>query len=248
MQSAHGSLGRKGTGTARAQAPNVARRGFLQRPWQTTPGSFGIRVDAIRPYLSDVDVLDVGCASGFGRADWMHARIRSMAKSAVGVDLDTEAVTRIKAAGFEVTAGSADALAFDRTFDAVFAGELIEHLECPSGFLHAAHRVLAVGGVLVLTTPNPFALANVVYRLRGSALVNSDHVAWYCEDTIVELLRRSGFSVRRLEYVGHPAVGSVPRRWATAALRRALPPPLRWGTMLVVADRVAAAEGGAPDT
>ena len=54
-----------------------------------------------------------------------------------------------------------------RTFDTVFAGELIEHLGNVDGFLSSARRHLEPGGQLVLTTPNVFYVGNFVYRWGG---------------------------------------------------------------------------------
>lgn len=228
---------RQGTGSAAAQAPDLARRGAFQQPWRRTPGSFTMRIAAIAPFVAGRDVLDVGFASGFGRPDWMHAEIAKMARSTLGIDLDAERVAEIAGAGYNVESSSAESFATDHRFEVVFAGELIEHLECPASFLAMARSVLTSSGSLVLTTPNPFALANFLYRIKGRAMVNADHVAWYCEDTIRQLLAREGFAVTHLEYVGHPSVGSWPRRVIAGAIRRVLPPVLQWGTMLVVADQ-----------
>ena len=42
----------------------------------------------------------------------------------------------------------------DGTFDAVFAGEIIEHLVDTGAFVAELRRVLAPGGIAVITTPN----------------------------------------------------------------------------------------------
>ena len=67
------------------------------------------------------------------------------------------------------TCVAADAEEFDlgRSFEVVWAGEIIEHLSCAGGFLDAARRHLEPGGRLVITTPNAFAVSNFVYRIGG---------------------------------------------------------------------------------
>src|SRR6185295_17326915 len=88
----------------------------------------------------------------------------------------------------------AESLDLGRTFDVVFAGELIEHLSNFAGFLATAHRHLGANGRLVLTTPNVFSLANIVYRMTpGTVRTNRDHTCWFCADTISTLLRGRGF-------------------------------------------------------
>ena len=49
----------------------------------------------------------------------------------------------------------------DAAFDALFAGELIEHLPDPRPALAEFRRVLRPGGALILTTPNRLRLANL---------------------------------------------------------------------------------------
>ena len=57
----------------------------------------------------------------------------------------------------------------DRTFNAVVLGEVFEHiLNFPLGLLRQVHRVLAPGGVFILTTPNPSTLLNAFRVLKGS--------------------------------------------------------------------------------
>ena len=55
----------------------------------------------------------------------------------------------------------------DGAFGAVFAGEIIEHLVDTAGFLAELHRVLAPGGVAVITTPNLASFENRVRMLLG---------------------------------------------------------------------------------
>ena len=40
-------------------------------------------------------------------------------------------------------------------FEGIVAGEIIEHLENPMGFLRCCRKTLARNGVLILSTPNP---------------------------------------------------------------------------------------------
>lgn len=209
------------------------KRAFLQ-PTRYHAGSFVQRGEAIRPYVEGKRVLDLGCASAFGRPDWMHAQLSAMASEILGVDLDQAAVDTVRDAGFDVVQGDVEDLDLGRTFDVVFAGELIEHLERFPDFFDSVRRHLGPGGRLVLTTPNPFAASNFVYRFSKDVWVNSDHTCWFCEHTFTTLAERNGFAVDRIDYVGHPTPGRV-RALAANGVRALLPPRLRWGTMMAVA-------------
>jgi SAM-dependent methyltransferase len=103
-------------------------------------------------------LLELGCGLGhlLGLlAD--HFRV-------VGVDIAHYAAeeTRRNAPGCVSLVASADRLdAFtDRSFDAVVALHLVEHLVDPQQCLVHIHRILADGGLLLMATPNP------VYALR----------------------------------------------------------------------------------
>ncbi len=209
------------------------KRAFLQ-PKRFTAGSFLERGDKIRPFVEGRTVLDLGCASAFGRPDWMHAQLTNMASRVVGVDLDADVVPRICAEGYDVRQGDAENLDLGEQFDIVFAGELIEHLERFPDFFDSVRRHLTPGGKLILTTPNPFALSCFVYRLSKDVWVNADHTCWFCEHTLPQLAARSDFEVEQISYIGHPTPGKV-RRIVANAVRAPLPDRLSWGTMLAVA-------------
>ena len=83
----------------------------------------------------------------------MHDRIREVATSIKGFDWDSKLVERATNEGWEMTLGDAQSFDLGERFDVLWAGELIEHLSNPGGFLDSALRHLAPSGRLVLTTP-----------------------------------------------------------------------------------------------
>jgi SAM-dependent methyltransferase len=108
-----------------------------------------------------------------------------------------------------------------QSFDALFAGELVEHLVDPRPGLAEFRRVLKPGGVLILTTPNRLRLANLV---DGSERPYSpDHLSELSYDEACALLHEEGFDI--LEATGlhlelalnwlspHPKLDRLQRRW-----------------------------------
>lgn len=215
-----------------AGATAAKKRHPLQpRSWSLVVGQ--VRFDAVTPLMKDKKVLDVG--GGTGRA---HRRIAEVAREIVGFDRDARLVERAQSEGFDMRLGDAQAFDLGEQFDVVWAGELIEHLSNAGLFLDAAAKHLGPDGRLVMTTPNAFAISNVVYRLWGSVRVNEEHTCWYCEQTLQALLERHGYLVERMEYLPHQTPGRV-RRLLAGAVRAPLPDRLASNTLLVVARRAA---------
>jgi 2-polyprenyl-3-methyl-5-hydroxy-6-metoxy-1,4-benzoquinol methylase len=210
-----------------------ARGHILQPKWDGND-SIRERFDAVRPLLGNGSVLDVGCASRYGRDDWLHGLLVSDLSDVVGIDLNAKTIGELQQAGYDVHL--ADACDFDlgRQFDVVFAGEIIEHLDNVHGFLSSVRRHLAPGGRLVLTTPNAFYIGNFIYRLGGQARVHPQHTAWYCDSTLRRVLKVNGFTSADIHYIGH--AGRTPvRRLASSSFHVLLPDHLALDTMVAVA-------------
>ena len=154
-------------------------------------------------------VLDIGCVQHTleGR-DWknppfglfLHADLARHAKEVIGLDIIEEEVERMSHAGYDVRVGDAQAFDFDETFDAIVAGELIEHLENPGKFLECCREHLSEDGVVILTTPNPHNLQFSLWALFGKA-VNEEHTLWLDHDVMETLAQRAGLSLTDYEYI-----------------------------------------------
>jgi len=208
--------------------------GHPLQPKDWTSGSHAERFARVRGYLERRTVLDVGAGSGIGRPDWMHALVASVATETVGIEIDAGLAARARERGYNVVAADAQTLNLGRTFDVVWAGEIIEHLSCAGGFLDAARHHLGPGGRLVITTPNAFAISNFVYRIGGRPRINKGHTCWYDEVTLSQLLRRHGYEVTEVSYLPHRTPGRG-RAFVAGVVRSLLPRHLAENTLLVVA-------------
>ncbi|MBW3660095.1 MAG: class I SAM-dependent methyltransferase [Gemmatimonadetes bacterium] len=216
-----------------------------------------MRADRILAEVRGPRVLDVGCASTNVRPDsprWIHRRLVERFERVWGIDRSVENVARMREADYRRTI-VADAMEFALTerFDTIVAGEVIEHLENPGRFLDRARDHLAPGGRIVLTTPYPFALFNVLYAFLKypKTCENEDHVVWLCPRTMEELARRRGLAVDRWEAVEDykPESDSRPYRWfvrGLGAIRPVVPKRLRCNALLFVLRKVGEAEISEP--
>lgn len=105
------------------------------------------------------EVLDVGSArhSTNQRVTGnLHAYLADRLDAHLaGIDVLPEEVERMREEGYDVVVADAETFSFEETFDAIVAGELIEHLANPGRFIENAVSHLSPEGKLVLTSPNP---------------------------------------------------------------------------------------------
>ena len=167
-------------------------------------------------------VLDVGCGEG-----WFTAALAEAGREAVGIDVAEEPLRRARerAPGLDLRCVPAEdewPLLPDASFDAVWAGEVIEHVADTAGWLSEVRRVVRSGGALVLSTPAHELLTRLALGLSGRAFAahfdpRSDHLRFYTRSTVVALVEEFGF-----ERIETRAVGGVPgaRRVLLVAARR----------------------------
>jgi len=122
------------------------------------------------------------------------------------------------------------------SFDAIHAGEILEHVEAPVEFLRRCLRTLAPGGVLVLSTPNPHSPYELLLTVtlcrrfmydKNRYRPKLDHVCLYPQRWLIRIMEMAGFVDVRLYSGGIfvPLFGQVPfpRPWCyqtIAAARR----------------------------
>jgi len=71
----------------------------------------------------------------------------------------------------------------DEQYDAIYAGEIIEHTWMPGKMITECYRILKPGGLLILDTPNTYSLTNVLrlYFLKKDSVNMDDSELVYHE-------------------------------------------------------------------
>jgi SAM-dependent methyltransferase len=155
---------------------------------------------------------------------WLHAKLAEVAASIVGIDADAAGVEVARELGYEAYVADVENAASIKTAgaapaDVVIAGEIIEHLDSPGRFLDSTSQLIKPDGELVITTPNPTALTNVVLGLMRREVQNADHVGWQSWRTLAALLSRHGYDVSELAYYRHPRFVASPQQRLGARMR-----------------------------
>ena len=146
------------------------------------------------------DILDVGCNTGRGGAV-MKALRPSL--SITGLDCVPERLSVLDRSVYasSVCSFTESIQLPSDSFDAVVSGEFIEHLPPNSVFqtLSEFFRLLRLKGVLMLTTPNPVYLKNM---LQGESVLGGPHLSQHRIRSLKRRLEDVGFSGIRIRGSG----------------------------------------------
>ena len=167
-------------------------------------------------------ILDVGCAQ------LPNPYLR--ARQVVGLDL---AEMDVRPPYTDHVVGNVEAapdLLGGRLFDSVLLGEIIEHIERPYDVLRLLRRLLARGGRLILSTPNPLGIPVVFaeYLLLRKLYYTTDHKFYFPPRWVWRLLEGSGYRVVRTIGCGVSLMGwrlPAPRSLSYQLLYVAEPAP-----------------------
>lgn len=167
---------------------------------------------ALGPRAMSARILDLGCGTGYT----LSRLPRGMA--AVGLDYSSHALTLAaqRAPGVELVRGSAYALPFaDRSFDAVLALDVLEHLDDDQLAAREIARVLSPGGVAVVAVP-------AVRWLWSEHDVALEHRRRYHLGELETVLEQAGLEVAHASYYNTLLFPLVAARRLSA---RVLPSP-----------------------
>ncbi len=133
--------------------------------------------------------LDVGCGTGL-----MLEELKDYGES-IGVDLFQEALNFCRKRGsFELYKADAHNLPFeDGSIKVVTALDILEHTDDDGKVLREFQRVLALGGLLVITVPAYQRLWSYWDEILG-------HKRRYSVSSLVDLLKENGFKVEKSSY------------------------------------------------
>jgi len=153
---------------------------------------YSSRNDLILSYCRDKDVLDVG-STGQTSAYNLWTEIKRVAHTVMGIDVNPSQDP-------ELVVGNMETYQFNKEFDVVVAGDILEHVLNQGLFLKNIIYHLKPNGNLILTTPN--AKWPTVFLKP-----NPTHTLWHDKYTLSFLLKLAGFQIEVFGYY----LGNKPR-------------------------------------
>lgn len=151
-------------------------------------------IDRVLPFASDGVWLDIG----FGNGSVLFTA-QEYGFDPVGVDLRPDSVTALKSLGLEAYCEDVATLDLGRPCQVVSMLDVLEHMPFPAQALQAVHRMLAPGGVCVLSMPNS---EHILWELLTSNNANPywgelEHYHNFSRTRLYQLLEAQGFIPKR---------------------------------------------------
>ena len=155
-------------------------------------------IDVVVPYVENGKLLDIGCGNG-ERFCWMQ----EFGWDIYGVEPDKNACLWAAKRGIKVSntdlVGAAHPEGF---FDVIILNHVLEHLHHPQRTLRECNRILKRDGLLIVDVPNFGGYDSRFFWEAWNALMLPQHLYHFTEETLTNILNKSGFSVisRRNKY------------------------------------------------
>jgi 2-polyprenyl-3-methyl-5-hydroxy-6-metoxy-1,4-benzoquinol methylase len=168
------------------------------------------RLSLLRAALSADDrrILDAGCGSG-----WLIAQLAHDEAEAMGIDISQHAVElaeRHYPSGTFIR-HSVEELPWPiepDSQDVVVSFEVVEHLLRPRALVEGAHQALRPGGHLAISTPYHGRVKSVAVSLFAfdhHFAPEGDHIRFFTDSALRQLLNSNGFEVERVGHFGRIA-------------------------------------------
>ena len=149
------------------------------------------RLHILEGQMKSGRLLEVDCASGE-----FLALAKEDGFDVQGVDSSKLFVDFNRQNGIEVKHGIVEDFdSYPRSFDAIALFHLIEHVEDPVGFVQTLEPLLRQDGLLFVATPNLGSLTSKLFGLSYPGYLTRDHLTFFAEDTLTDVLGRGGLDV-----------------------------------------------------
>jgi N-acetyl sugar amidotransferase len=134
------------------------------------------------------EVLDVGCSAS--------PNLYLKNKKVIGLDLNEK--VNMSSNYYKIVKGNVFDLPkpfTEESFEAITAGEILEHLDSPMLFLKNCYKTLKPGGILVFSTPNPNSFFERILTLNLSRkfFYNPEHISLYPQRWLIRMGELNGF-------------------------------------------------------
>lgn len=152
------------------------------------------RLQFLKKYIKNGKLLEIGCATGE-----FLLEAKKTGFDVEGLDASPIFVKYLKRKGIPAKLGTFENTDFEeKSFDAIVAFHLIEHIYAPNEFLKKAYTVLKKKGILFLITPNVDQGIDKIFGWEHPTYTEPDHLCFYSPTVIQNILKRNRFQTIRI--------------------------------------------------
>lgn len=192
--------------------------------------TFDDKLTMVERFIKKGRILDIGCATGF----FLEAAMRR-GWDAFGVEIVpySAEIAQGRFGKDKVFNGELEAASYrDGFFDVVFMSDLVEHVKEIDAFFKEVSRIVKVGGIIAIVTPN---IESLSYRLmrRSWPHLKMEHLYYFSPSTMKRLLEREGFNPVHISAATKALNLSYIERQASTYHRPVLTPVIKMLTALV---------------
>ena len=177
------------------------------------------KINFVIKRCASLDVLDLGCVEHFlereQNSNWIHRALVEKTKSVLGLDYLEAEVAKLNEQGYDIIFGNAENFALEKKFDAIVAGDLIEHLNNYGNFLECCVKHMHSKSKLLITSANPWHWHKIIRASYGEVPINFEHTCWMTPNCLGQLGERYGLTLLNVEYGSSRIVDSflpLPKR------------------------------------
>lgn len=150
-----------------------------------------------------IRLLDIGTGTGT-----LLERASVSGIEAQGVEQCHGFITICRKKGLDVKEGRIEEIQFDRKYHIITMCDVIEHLSLPLASLRKVKELLLPGGEVIICTPNhnspivTFGNSLSFFKINNLAniIFSGKHVSFFDEASMIYLLDKTGFSLRKIFY------------------------------------------------
>lgn len=180
--------------------------------------TFSTRIDALLNYTgSGKRIIHLGACDHLPLIDnkirsgeWLHKRFMEH-NEVIGFDIAEKAVKHCNRLGYDniyhldmlKDASRVKELLGDKRWDYMVAGEIVEHLNDPVGFLRDLNRLYHESVErIIITVPNVFYYQFMLFAAKRMEHINTDHRFWFTPYTICKVAACAGMEPEEMLFPG----------------------------------------------
>jgi len=134
--------------------------------------------------------LDIGCATG----EFLDAIMKKGAWKPFGIEPNNSARLLCEQKNIDVFSDLIKANFPNHHFDVITLWDVLEHIDNPKEILVEISRIIKIGGLLVIKTPDPYSIEAKFFKSYWSGLEAPWHLFLFPKPTLEEMLTKNSFS------------------------------------------------------